>query len=96
MELERISVLLAEQRDALDHLDVKSLSVFGSVARGESGAESDVDILVEFHGKATFDRYMECKFLLQDLLKARVDLVTTKALRPEMRPTVEKEAVRVA
>jgi hypothetical protein len=38
---------------------VQSLALFGSVARGEDQPESDVDILVEFEGRATFDRYME-------------------------------------
>ena len=74
---------------------MKSLAVFGSVARGEAGPDSDVDILVEFEGRATFDRYMGLKFFLEDLLGRRVDLVTRKALKPRMRPYVEREAIYV-
>ena len=74
---------------------MKSLAVFGSVARGEAGPESDVDILVEFEGRATFDRYMGLKFFLEDLLGRRADLVTRKALKPRLRPYVEREAIYV-
>lgn len=41
----------------LTDLDVKSLFVFGSVARGEAKPTSDIDILVSFHGTSTFDIY---------------------------------------
>ena len=75
--------LLRQHRDELrKRFGVKSLAVFGSVARGEAGPDSDVDILVEFEGRATFDRYMGLKFFLEDLLGRRVDLVTRKALKP--------------
>jgi hypothetical protein len=96
MRRDDIIRLLKEHREELGRFDVESLAVFGSVARGESEAWSDVDILVEFEGRATFDRYMDLKFFLEDLLECRVDLVTGKALRPRMRPNVEKEAVYVA
>jgi predicted nucleotidyltransferase len=52
----------------LNSLGVKSLAIFGSVARGEADAGSDVDILVDFEGPATFDAYMETKFLLEELI----------------------------
>jgi len=88
--------ILRTHRDELrKRFGVKSLAVFGSVARGEAGPKSDVDILVEFEGRATFDRYMGLKFFLEDLLGRRVDLVTRKALKPRMRPFVEREAIYV-
>jgi predicted nucleotidyltransferase len=55
-----------------------------------------VDLLVEFDEAPTFDRFMDLKFFLEDLLSRRVDLVTRAALRPGMRPAIEREAVRVA
>ncbi|MCK4600462.1 nucleotidyltransferase family protein [Candidatus Bipolaricaulota bacterium] len=76
-------------------LGVKSLALFGSLARGDAGPESDVDILVEFQGPSTFDRYMDLKFFLEELLNRPVDLVTRKALKPRLRPYVEKEAIYV-
>lgn len=75
---------------------VRHLSVFGSTVRDESRDDSDVDVLVEFDGPATADRYFGLQFYLEDLLRRPVDLVTDKALRRELRPYVEKEAIRVA
>lgn len=72
-----------------------NLRVFGSVARGESGPESDVDFLVELQpGRSLFDLgglLMD----LQDLLKCRVDVVTDAGLRPRIRERVLQEAVSV-
>ena len=75
---------------------MSSLSLFGSVARGDATASSDVDLLVRFNGPATFDRYMDLKLFLEDLLGRRVDLVTEQALRKELRARVEQELLRVA
>ena len=90
-----LNTLKRHKSELRQRFGVKSLAVFGSVARGEAGPESDVDILVEFEGRATFDRYMGLKFFLEDLLGRRVDLVTRKALKPRMRPYVEREAIYV-
>jgi len=96
MKNTEIIQLLRQHREELrKRFGVKSLAIFGSVARGEAGPESDVDILVEFEGRATFDRYMGLKFFLEDLLGRRVDLVTRKALKPRLRPYVEQEAIYV-
>jgi predicted nucleotidyltransferase len=75
---------------------VKRLALFGSAARDELKASSDVDVLVEFDGPATCAAYMDLKFYLEDLLGRPVDLVTNKGLRRELRPYVEKELVLVA
>jgi hypothetical protein len=53
-------------------------------------------VLVEFEGRATFDRYMGLKLFLEDLFGCRVDLVTRKALRRRLRSSVDRDAVRVA
>lgn len=73
----------------------RSLAVFGSLARGDDHEGSDVDILVRFEGKATFDNFMGLKLDLEDLLGRRVDLLTPKCLSPDMEAEIEKEAVRV-
>ena len=75
---------------------VTHLALFGSTSRDEAGLESDIDILVTFDGPATSSRYFGLQFYLEDLLDAPVDLVTDKALRPELRPYVEQEAIHVA
>ena len=75
---------------------VKKLSIFGSVVRGEIGDSSDVDVLVAFDQKANFDVFMDLKFYLEELLGMGVDLVTDKALRPQVRRAIEQEKVDVA
>jgi predicted nucleotidyltransferase len=87
--------IISKNKTKLDLLGVQSLAVFGSVARNEATTASDIDILVKFQGKATFDRYMDLKFFLEDLLGAHVDLVTDKAIKPKLRPIIKKEAVYV-
>jgi len=75
---------------------VRRLALFGSVARGEDQPGSDVDVLVAFDGETTFDHYFDLKFWLEDMLGRPVDLVTEKALRAEMAPDVNREALHVA
>jgi len=87
---------IRKHRAQLTKLGVKSLSLFGSVARREERPDSDVDILVEFKGKATFDRYMDTKFYLEELLGCKVDLVTPKAIKPRMKPYIMQDLVHVA
>jgi len=74
---------------------VGTLALFASTARDDADIDSDVDILVSFNGPATSDRYFGVQFYLEDLLGSPVDLVTEKALRPKLRPFIEREAVRV-
>ena len=88
--------ILRAQREALAGFGVRSLSLFGSTARDEAGADRDVDLLVDFEGGATFDRFMDVKLHLEDALGCRVDLATRKALRERVRSVVEREAILVA
>ncbi len=97
MSKEQILSLLAGRReDMRAKFGVKTLGVFGSAARDDMRSDSDVDILVEFQGVATFDKYMDLKAYLETLLGTAVDLVTEEALKPRMRPLIEKDLVRVA
>jgi uncharacterized protein len=93
---EEIASRLARHRDELRACGVRSLALFGSAARGEAAPASDLDLLVDFDGPATFDRYMDLHLLLEEVLGRRIDLVTRAALKPRLRPTIEREAVRVA
>ena len=74
---------------------VTRLALFGSTVRDEARTDSDVDIVVGFDGPATSSRYFGVQFYLEDELGCEVDLVTEKALRPELRPYIEREAVNV-
>ncbi len=86
---------IRKKQPELTRLGVKSLSLFGSVARGEEKPESDVDILVEFEGRATFDRYMDTKFYLEDILGSKVDLVMMQSIKPRMQPFIMRDLVHV-
>jgi predicted nucleotidyltransferase len=89
--------LLNSRRADIQRLfGVKTLAVFGSVARDEARADSDVDVLVVFEGRPRFDPYMELKAYLEELFAAPVDLATWNSIRPEMRPQIEREAVYVS
>ena len=87
---------LQARRKQFRDYHVKSLALFGSVARDEARPDSDVDVLVEFDGPATFDRYMELKAFLEETLGSRVDLLTRKGLRQELVPYVEQDLLHVA
>ena len=95
MRRDQALAILAAHRQEISTFGITSLALFGSVARDEARAESDVDILVEFQGPATFDRYLDLKFYLEELLSHSVDLVTRRALKPALRPQIAREAVYV-
>ncbi|MBW4693097.1 MAG: nucleotidyltransferase family protein [Lyngbya sp. HA4199-MV5] len=96
MQRDKILSTLKQHQTVLKGLGVRSLALFGSVARDEATPTSDVDILVEFEPPITFDRYMDVKFYLEDHLERNVDLVSWKSLKPQIRATVEQEAIHVA
>lgn len=74
---------------------VVRLVLFGSMARDQSRPESDADVLVAFDGPADSRRYFGLQFYLEDLLGCPVDLVTEQALRPQLKPFVERDAIHV-
>jgi predicted nucleotidyltransferase len=74
---------------------VKSLALFGSVAKGVSTQSSDVDMLVEFSQPIGFFKFIELENLLSHLIERKVDLVTKAALKPLMRDEVEQSLERI-
>jgi predicted nucleotidyltransferase len=92
-----ILALLQEHRDEIStRFGAKHLALFGSAARDELRPESDVDVLVDFDGPATFDGYFDLKDYLEHLLCRPVDLVTSRGLKPRARQHVERDLVRVS
>lgn len=88
--------LLGEQfAEIQKQFGVRRLALFGSTARGEDQAGSDIDILVKFIGKVDSKRYFNLLFYLEDKLGCPLDLVADKALRPKLRPLMKKEAIYV-
>ncbi|MEO8409313.1 MAG: nucleotidyltransferase family protein [Propionivibrio sp.] len=90
-----IELLGKSKRELSARYGVTRLALFGSMARDAARADSDIDILVAFDGAATSERYFGVQFYLEDLFGRPVDLISEKALRPELRPYIEKEAVHV-
>ncbi len=96
MDRQRAIELLSQSKAELQsRYGVTRLALFGSTVRGTAENDSDVDILVAFDGTATSKRYFGVQFYLEDLMGCPVDLVTEKALRPELRPYIEQERVYV-
>ena len=96
MTKEELLDLLRQHKPTLaQNFGVTDLALFGSFARDEAVDESDVDLLVQFDGPATSKSFFGVQFYLEDLTGRRVDLVTHKALRPQLRPCVEGEALNV-
>ena len=92
---ETLTLLRAHKAVLVQRFGVADIALFGSTARDEATSGSDLDILVRFDGPATSKCYFGVQFYLEDLTGLSVDLVTDKALRPELRPYVEREAVYV-
>ena len=90
-----LEMLIRHKAELARRFGVAQLALFGSGARDEAREDSDIDVLVSFDGPATSQRYFGVQFYLEDLLGRPVDLVTDKALRAELRPYVEREAIRV-
>jgi predicted nucleotidyltransferase len=93
---EVLETLERHREEICERFGVRSLRLFGSVARNEATESSDVDILVGFFDPPTFRGFMELRIFLEDLLGAKVDLVTETGLKDRARPHVEKDAIRVA
>ena len=90
-----MELLARHKAELASRFGVVTLALFGSTVRNMAREDSDVDILVSFDGPATSARYFGVQFYLVDRPGRPVDLVTDKALRQELRPYVENEAVYV-
>lgn len=90
-----LSLLSQNKPELQRRFGVVRLALFGSRARDHAHPHSDADVLVAFDGPADSRRYFGLQFYLEDLLGCPVDLVTEKALRPELKPFVERDAIHV-
>lgn len=70
-----------------DKYNVRRIGYFGSFARDEQTSQSDVDLLVEFSVTPGWE-FADLKMYLEEQLQHEVDLVTSSALRPQMRESV--------
>jgi hypothetical protein len=93
---EQVRARLAEHADVLTRYGVASISVFGSVARGEASSDSDVDVLVSFGRPTGAFAVMRLERELAAIFGRPVDLVTPAALKPHLRDRIVAEAVNAA
>ncbi len=96
MGREQVLERLSGQKPALREFKVASISIFGSVARGEAQDGSDVDVLVEFSEPVGLFHFVRLKRFLEERLGVRVDLVTPGALKAQLRERILSEAIRAA
>jgi hypothetical protein len=97
MRKQEVLELLREHREELrTHFGVGSIALFGSYARDEARPDSDVDLLVEFEQVPSWALFNDLVDHLEALFGTRVDLVAPGKLKPGMRPSVERELIRVA
>ncbi len=86
--------LLNEHREQVrERFGAKHLALFGSAARDELREDSDIDVLVEFEGSATFDGFMGLKMYLEQIFQARIDLATADTVAFRLDPIRQETAV---
>ena len=71
------------------------VGVFGSYARGEQGADSDLDVLVDFRDKANLLDLVGLGQFLEEILRCKVDVVSRRALRDRIKPNIENDLIPV-
>ena len=97
MTIDEVRRLIDLDRTSLEAAGVTALYVFGSIARGESRRESDVDVIVDYDPASSFDlvALSDVRQRLADRLAAKVDVVTRIGLHRRIRDQVLREAIRV-
>jgi len=81
------------KREVAKEFSVKTMGVFGSVARDEQTGQSDIDLLVEFSKPVGFVTFMRLENFLSERLGKQVDLVTPDSLKPVIRQDVLSEVI---
>jgi uncharacterized protein len=96
LTLEQVVEQITASEPEIRALGVQQLALFGSIARGEAGIDSDADFLVRFvSGAKTYDRFLALSELLEERLGCPVELVTVEALSPFLGPRILAEAQNV-
>jgi predicted nucleotidyltransferase len=90
-----LQLLRQKNAELTKKFGVKSLSLFGSVARNEATSDSDVDLLVEFNRPVGYFGLFALQDYLEKLLGCPVDLGTPNSLKPYIRERVMGEAIHV-
>jgi predicted nucleotidyltransferase len=96
-ERERVRRALRAHAAELRGLGVAQLALFGSLARGEAGAGSDIDVLIDVVPGRPFSLWAlgEARVRLSEILGREVDLLIAQDLGPELRRRIAPDLVRV-
>lgn len=88
---EAVTTLTNHLNELEQKFGIRSLSLFGSVARDEASSSSDIDLIADFGKAPTFRQYTDALLYLEDLLGCKVDLITQGTLKPELILAVEQD-----
>ena len=93
--LDTVLDTLRAHESELRRLGVSHAAVFGSVARGEAGADSDIDVLVELDQERPLGifEYARLKLYINELLDGTSDVVNRRTLKPLLRDSILRDAV---
>lgn len=92
MDIQEITTAI---RPVLEQADIVHAAIFGSLARGDAGKDSDIDLLVEFRGEKTLLDIVALKQELEHILGRNVDVLTRRAVSPLLRDQIEAEALPI-
>ncbi len=90
-----IRILRSVTEESLLKYKARIRGIFGSVARGEDTAESDIDVLVEFTEQADLFDYVGLSLFLEEKLSRRVDVVLSDTIKMEVIDDIMKEAIYI-
>src|SRR5277367_2271766 len=95
MNSEHVIAMLRTHAPELRHRGVRHAALFGSLARGEAKPASDIDILIELEPEARIGLfgYVAITQYLADLFPVLVDVANRSTLKPQIRPSAERDAM---
>ena len=94
--IEEIKKIINEHRNELEkNYNAENFFLFGSYARGEQDAESDLDFLIEFKESIGLMKLAKLKFYLEELFEKNIDVGTPEGLKRFIRNKVLKEAIKI-
>jgi predicted nucleotidyltransferase len=95
LDLQYVLKTLRAHEDELRRLGVSHAAVFGSVARGEAGAESDIDVLVDLDESRPMGvfEYARLKLYIDELLDGSSDVVNRRTLKPLLRSNILHDTI---
>ncbi len=96
MNIQQISTVLEQNKTNLASYGLRRVGIFGSSARGEERASSDVDLLLDFDpSKKTYRNFFQSTTLLEQLLQQPIDAVTPQALSSRIKPFIDQDITYV-